>query len=140
MVRIDDEKLIELLLKNSKVKYTELAREFSVSETAIRKRIKSLEKRGVIKGYSLKVDLKKLGYEIRALIGIDTKPEKMIEVLEKLKNDDRIKRLYTSSGDHMIMIDSWFKNSREMIDYVKELDKIDGITKICPATIIEQIK
>ena len=75
MVRFSDLELVKELQKNSKRSYVELAKLFNVTETAIRKRIKLLENKGIIKGYSIFVDAKKIGYNINAIIGIDTLKE-----------------------------------------------------------------
>lgn len=120
--------------------FLKIAKTLGVSETAVRKRVKKLESEGVIKRYTIEVDPKKIGFEINALIGIDTKPEHYIPVLGKLKEVKEVVSLYSSSGDHMILIECWFKNSRELTEFIKKLNMIKGVTKICPAIILEKIK
>lgn len=132
--------LITILKQDSRKTHVDLAKIFGVTETAIRKRIKKLESQGIIKRFTIEVDLKKLGFEIHTLIGLDTSPEKLINVLEKLKNMDEVVSLYSSSGDHMILIESWFKNMNELSEFVKKLNRIDGVVKICPAILLEKIK
>ena len=140
MVRISDEEIIRLLRKNARMPYTEMAKIFNVSETAVRKRVRKLEGKGVIQKYTIEVDPKKIGYSANALIGIDTKPEHLIPVLEKLKKDRGICALYSTSGDHMIIAECWFADTKELTGYIKKLKAIKGITKICPAIIMEKIK
>lgn len=140
MVRFSDIDLIKELQKNSKRSYVDLAKIFQVTETAIRKRVKLLETKGIIKGYNLFVDIRKLGYNINAIIGIDTRPEQYIAIMQNIKLDSDIINAYSTSGDHMIMIEKYFKNYTELEEYVKKLNKTDGITKVCPAIIIEKIK
>lgn len=140
MVRFSDIDLIKELQKNSKRSYVDLAKIFQVTETAIRKRVKLLETKGIIKGYNLFVDIRKLGYNINAIIGIDTQPEQYIAIMQNIKLDSDIINAYSTSGDHMIMIEKYFKNYTELEEYVKKLNKTDGITKVCPAIIIEKIK
>ena len=139
MVRISNLELVEILRKNARISYVELAKHFGVSETAIRKRIRKLEENGVIKRYTVEVDPKKLGFEINALIGVDTKPERYVQIIEKMKVMEGIKGLCSSSGDHMILLECWFRNSNELAEFVKKLEKLEGVTKICPAIIIEKI-
>ena len=139
MVRISNLELVEILRKNARIPYVKLAKHFGVSETAIRKRIRKLEEDGVIKGYTIEVDPKKMGFEINALIGVDTKPEHYIPVIGKLKLMEEIRGLCSSSGDHMILLECWFRNSNELAEFVKKLEKLEGVTKICPAIIIEKI-
>ena len=140
MVRISDEKLLMELMKNSKIPFTKLAKRFKVTEAAVRKRVKKLEENGIIQGYTIKVNLRKLGYKIHAIIGVDTKPEDMMKVLNKLKKDKRIISLYSSSGDHMIMLETWLGNSDELAEFIGRLERTRGVTRVCPAIMLERIK
>ena len=140
MVRISNLELIKLLRENSRITFVELAKRFNVSETAIRKRVKKLEELGIIRKYTVEVDPKKLGFKLNVLMGIDTRPEDYLQTLDKLKGMEKVISLYSSSGDHMILIECWFKNSEELMGFVKKLGKMSGITKVCPAIILEKIK
>lgn len=140
MVRLTNIDLIKELLVDSRRSYVELAKRFGVTEAAIRKRIKKLESEKIIKRFTIEVDLKKLGFEIHTLIGLDASPEKLVQVLEELQSMEEVAGLYTSSGDHMILMECWFKNMNQLSEFVKRLEKLDGVTRICPAIILEKIK
>ena len=140
VVRISDLEIIRILRENARTPFVKIAEDLGVSETAIRKRVKKLEKEGIIKKYTIEVDLRKLGFEVHALIGIDTKPESFISVLEKLKEIEEVTSLYSSSGDHMILMECWFRNSGELANFVKFLESMEGVTRVCPAIILEKIK
>jgi len=140
MVRISDLEILRILRENSRTPFVKIAKILGVSEAAVRKRVRKLEREGVIRRYTIEVDPKKLGFEVNALIGIDTKPEYYISTLEKLKEMKEVISLYSSSGDHMILIECWFKNSEELTKFVKTLERTEGVTKICPAIILEKIK
>ncbi|MCD6557512.1 MAG: Lrp/AsnC family transcriptional regulator [Candidatus Aenigmarchaeota archaeon] len=140
MVRISNLKILELLKRNSRMSFVEMAKKLGVSETAVRKKIKRLESDGVIKKYTIETDPRKIGFDIDALIGIDTEPEYYISTLERLKQTKEVIGLCSSSGDHMILAECWFKNSNELAKFIKKLEKSKGIIKICPAIILEKIK
>lgn len=140
MVRISNKKLLELMLKNARMSFVEMAKKLGVTEAAVRKRVRKLEENGSIRGYTIIVDPKSIGYSIDALIGIDTTPEKLLAVIRKLKRRSDVLSLYTSSGDHMIMIECWFKTHDELDKFVKMLEGMDGVTRVCPATILEKLK
>jgi len=40
----------------------------------------------------------------------------------------------------MILAECWFRNFDEMKDFNEKLAKMEGVTKICPAIILEKIK
>ncbi|HDM89254.1 MAG TPA: Lrp/AsnC family transcriptional regulator [Candidatus Bathyarchaeota archaeon] len=140
MVRISNIKLLRILRENSRMPYLEIARILGVSETAVRKRVKRLLEEGVIRKFTVEIDPKKVGYQVVAMIGLDTKPEALISVLEMLKKLENVQSLYSSSGDHMIMMECWFKDYNELSRFIKSLEGIEGTTRICPAIILEKIK
>ncbi len=140
MVRISEKELLTFLIRNARIPYTHLAKKLGVSEGAVRKKIKLLEKKGVIKGYYAKIDCKKIGYKIDALIGIDTRPDGFLNVIEALKKNDKVLQLWTSTGDHMIMFRAWFKDNDELLNFTKRLKRMKEITRICPAILIEEVK
>jgi len=140
MVRFSDFELIKLLMKNSRTPYVKLGELLGVSEAAIRKRIRKLEEDGVIRRYTIEVDPKKLGFKVNALIGLDTVSERFIAVIEELKAMEEVLSLYSASGDHMILLECWFKDSDELTRFVKRLESIRGVTRVCPAIILEKLK
>lgn len=140
MVRISNIRIIEILQRNSREPFVKIAKELEVSETAIRKKIKKLEKDGIIRRYTIELNPRKLGFQVDALIGMDTEPEYFIPTINKLKRMRKIIHLYSSSGDHMILMRCWFKNSDELGSFIKKLYSIKGVKRICPAIILEEIK
>ncbi|WP_461863287.1 HTH-type transcriptional regulator LrpA [Thermococcus sp.] len=136
-----DKIIIEMLTKDARTPFTEIAKVLGISETAVRKRVKSLEEAGVIKQYTVKVDPTKLGYHLVSLTGVDTLPEKIFDVARKLEEFDFVKEIYLTSGDHMIMTEIWAKNGEDLSDIISnKIGKIEGVTKVCPAVILERLK
>jgi len=127
-------------MENARMSFVEIAKRLGVSETAVRKKLQKLEELGVIRRYTVEVDPRKLGFNIIALIGLDTAPESYIRVIDVLRKDDRIVKMYSSSGDHMILIEVWFRDSEEMSEFVKKLNDMEGVTRVCPAILIERLK
>ncbi len=140
MVRISDYDLVKLLMENARRSYVEIARILSVSEAAVRKRVKRLEDLGIIKGYTIEVDLKKLGYELVAIIGLDVDPEHLLRVMEGLRRCEEVMKLYLTSGDHMLIAECWLKSSQELSNFVKSLESREGVRRVCPAIVLEKLK
>ena len=63
-----DWQLLELLQKDARTGYAELARQVGLSPPAAAERVKRLEDAGVIRGYRAEVDPQRLGYAIEAVI------------------------------------------------------------------------
>ena len=64
--------------------------------------------------------------------------DKLIQHIAKEMKD--VKCLCSASGDHMIMVECWFKHSKELSDFLKNLKTMDGVKKICPPERITGIR
>jgi len=136
-----DTRILELLEEDARRSFTEMAEKLKVSESSIRKRVSALQKEGVIKKFTIKVDHAKLGLNTVAIVGIDVDSDKMLEIAQKLCDFKDVKCVATSSGDHMIMLEVWAKNGKELNNLITEkIGKIDGVRQICPALILEKLK
>lgn len=140
MIDIKDQTILELLEKNARISYMEIARKLEISETAIRKRIKKLEENEIILGYKASVNYKKLGFSNKVIMGVDCESKKYLKVIEDLKQFEEIKNLTTSSGDHMIMFEVWVKGMSELNQILEKVNQIEGVTESCPSIIHEDIK
>ncbi len=135
-----DRRIIEILSRNARSTFTEIARELGITDVAVKKRLTKLEQRGVIKGYTVIVDPEKLGYKNVALIGVDTEPDKILEVARRLAEKKYSKNVYLTTGDHMIMVEVWAGENGDMMRIIEEIGKLEGVKKVCPAIVLEKIK
>lgn len=65
-----DWRLLELLQEHGRMSFSELGRQVSLSAPAVTERVRKLEERGVITGYSATVDVAKLGLPIEAIVRV----------------------------------------------------------------------
>lgn len=136
-----DRQIIEILLKNARTPFTEIARHIGVSEALIRKRVENLERKGVIKKYTIEVDPAKMGYNTVTILGIDVEPQYLLSVAKELSILSETRYVATSTGDHMIMAEIWTRDGNELANLMADkIGKIKGIKKLCPAIILERVK
>jgi len=135
-----NEVILRALLKNSKTPLTDIASELEISETAVRKRIKRLELVGAIKGYTIIVDPHYFGYDGVSLVGVDSESEALLKVFESINILPEVRYGALSSGDHMMMFEVWCKTSVELNKFLKNIEKIEGVTKVCPAVLLKRVE
>lgn len=72
MVSLDkiDRQILALLQENARISNLELAESVNLSPTPCARRVKQLEDAGVITGYSVTTDPRKLGYQLSVYIAI----------------------------------------------------------------------
>jgi len=143
MVRVSydeiDIKILELLKKNSRMSFVEIGKKLNLSEGAIRKRVKKLEKIGILKRCTVDINYKMLGIKL-AIIGIDTDPDAIFEVANKIKKFGKnVEKVYISFGDHNILVFFYYLKNNELEDFLKFIGKIEGVMKICPTILIEEV-
>lgn len=68
-----DRKILELLKNNAKLTTQQISKHTMIPVTTVHNRIKKLEQAGIIKGYTLKLDHKKIGLGIAAFILVTVK-------------------------------------------------------------------
>ena len=56
-----DHKILDLLIDNSRIPFTDIAKKLLISAGTVHVRVKKMEDAGIIKGSSLALDYKKLG-------------------------------------------------------------------------------
>lgn len=121
-----DLQIIQEMLENADTPYAELGKKLFVSGGTIHVRIKKLEEFGVVKGKRLKVNLKKLGYDITAFVGIFLEKSSMYDIVAKeLEKIPEIVRLNYTTGNYSMYIEVVCKD----IDQLK-LVLHDGLQKI----------
>ena len=136
-----DKEILTILKDNVRTPFLEIAKQLKISESTVRKRASNLESSGVIKKYSAVIEPTKMGYGSVAIVGIDVQPEKFLDVANRLTEFDNVKFVATSSGDHMVMTGIWMDNAFEPRDFItNKIEKIDGVTRTCPAIINERLK
>ncbi|MCK4435411.1 Lrp/AsnC family transcriptional regulator [Candidatus Bathyarchaeota archaeon] len=143
MVEVDvlDLKILALLQEDGRASFTEMAGKLGLSESTIRKRVQALQKRGVIKKFTVEIDPYKIGIRTVAIVGVDVDPAKLLEASQELCEIKEVRSVATSTGDHMIMTEIWTRDGRELTKLIsKSIGKIEGVKKICPAIILEKLK
>ena len=69
-VEDSDRTIVQLLARDGRLSYTELAKAAGLSTSAVHQRVRRLEQRGVIKGYVALVDTATIGLPLTAFVSI----------------------------------------------------------------------
>ncbi|MGU3412889.1 Lrp/AsnC family transcriptional regulator [Enterobacteriaceae bacterium C23F] len=80
-----DRRIIACLTKDARVSLKVLSAEVGLTSPSTAERLKRLEERGVIEGYSAKVNLAALGYTLQALVRVKPLPGTLLKVEKYLQ-------------------------------------------------------
>jgi Lrp/AsnC family leucine-responsive transcriptional regulator len=115
-----DTRILAELQADARLTMAELGRRVHLSQPAVTERVRRLEAAGVITGYRATVNLKALGYGIRALIRVGR--AEYARVVKAIQTTPEVLSAYNVTGD-----DSWIVEIA-VID-VAHLDAV--VTKFC---------
>lgn len=114
-----DKILLNELGKDSKRSVQELSKATKIPSTTVYNRIKDLEKEGIIKHYTVKLDNKKVG-KIQAFFEISVNPSVNVsEFLKKIKADE----IYSVAGDYQFLIKSTFNDLGGVYSFTAQLQQ-----------------
>ena len=124
-----DYQILDVLIKDSRTPYLEIARKCHVSGGTIHVRMNKMQEMGLIKGTRLILDMSKLGYDVCCFIGIFlNKASSYPDVLEQLKDIKEIVELHYTTGAYSIFIKVMCKSISNLQDLLmNRLQVISGV-------------
>ncbi len=131
-----DKKLISLLLENARSSTSNLARKMGLSRTTIQERIKKLEARGIIKGYTIKLssELENKVLTSHVTVQIEAKTEE--KVIQQIKQISAAYSLYTISGEFDLIVILRAESTNELDAALSQLIYIEGVKRTKTSIIL----
>ena len=125
-----DLKILNVLSKNAKMPYTEVAKKVFVSGGTVHVRMRKLEKMGVVRGTKLDIDYDKLGYNISSYMGIYLEKSFLYkETVKSLKKIPEIVEIHAITGQYTIFIKIICKDTSHFRNFLDTVHKVKGITR-----------
>ncbi|MBU2938640.1 winged helix-turn-helix transcriptional regulator [Lacinutrix sp. C3R15] len=123
-----DHQILDMLIENTRVPFTDIAKKLLISAGTVHVRVKKMEDAGIIKGSSLTLDYKKLGYSFIAYVGVFLKNTSQTKfVLERINEISNVTVAHITTGKFNIFCKIRAKNTEHAKDIIFRLDDIEGI-------------
>lgn len=137
--------VLSLLKQDSRLTADKIANSVGATEAQVRSTIASLEKRGVILGYTTLTDDSAMGGGIvEALIEVRVNPmygRGFDAIAEEIYSFDQVKSLYLMSGGYDLAVFIEGKNLREVASFVSEkLSVMDKVLSTATHFILKKYK
>lgn len=126
-----DYQIIAAMMENAEISYADLGKKLFVSGGTIHVRMKKLQELGIAKGNRLQVDMKVLGYDITAFVGIYLEKSSLYDTVAKeLQKIPEIVRLNYTTGNYSMFIEIVCKDINQLRYVLHDaLQKIKGIER-----------
>jgi Lrp/AsnC family transcriptional regulator for asnA, asnC and gidA len=142
--------IIETLVKDARTSFRQIAKTLNVSPDTIIDRYTALQEKGVIRGTTITLNPKEIGYSAMAVFMIDTSPMEISKnqfdssvILEKIIRMRNIIVASKTVGDHDLLAIGVVKDFNHLFEIRNEIAAIPGvkdmevsfwseITELCP--------
>jgi DNA-binding Lrp family transcriptional regulator len=135
-----DEKILKHLLVDARQSARHLAHQLNVSTVTMISRIKKLEKKNIIEGYSVRLNHEALGYDITGIIEVATKKGKMLEIEKEIAKTENVCAVYDITGDADILVIGKFKDRQSLSEFVKKVSSIPNVENTITHLVLNTVK
>ena len=116
-----DLRILGLLQEDCRLSFNKIANKLNVSVGTAVNHVKSLEKKGVLKGYTAVLDSSKLGYNLTVVIMIQAEGTYLSEVENEIAKTSNVVALYDITGDYDAIAIAKFKDRASLNTFIKNL-------------------
>ncbi|MCD6593928.1 Lrp/AsnC family transcriptional regulator [Candidatus Bathyarchaeota archaeon] len=135
-----DLQIISLLQEDSRLSFNKMAKELGVSVGTVCNRIKILEEKGIIKGYTAVVNPIKIGYGLTAIILIQAEGKHLVDVEREVAKMKHIVSVYDITGDFDIAVIARFKDIFGLNTFIKRLLAMPYVKRTVTNVVLNVVK
>jgi Lrp/AsnC family transcriptional regulator for asnA, asnC and gidA len=132
-----DLKILDILKKDSRTPFTEIASILGVSDSTIHVRLKKLRDDGVLRGFTLDLNEELLGKKVHGLAMIDVNLGHLEEVVSKLAINKNVVRIYETHGANDLIVQIDAEDLDELRKVIMDTRKIENISSTALTTILK---
>jgi len=135
-----DVKILEIITDDARQSYRKIAKKIGVSTLTVLSHMKKMEQNGVILGYGAKIDHRKLGLILTAIIDVKTTKGHVAlgeKVLAKLEN---VYGVWGVTGQSDAVILAKFTDTSMLSEFIQKILANPNIESVNTHVVLETIK
>ena len=141
MQDILDQKIIEILISNGRITWAELGNLLGLSAPASADRVRRMEEKGIIKGYTALINHKSLGYTLMAFVSLSlSHPNYKQKLLDFVKDASEVLECHHTLGcdDYLMKIRCY--STEHLATFLNDqLKQLPGVLKTSTTMILSSI-
>jgi len=123
-----DRTLLRLLRRNARAPIAELAVAAGLAPSSVHERIRRLERRGVIRRWTVEVDAGALGVPVTAFVSVDAEAPTS-ELMPALREIECVEECHSVAGDPSFLLKVRVTDPDALLSLVDELHSLRGVTR-----------
>lgn len=119
-----DKQILQMLRKNSRESFATIGKKVELSAPAIGKRVKQLEDKGIILGYSLKLNDEKFGVTVKAYINLTIHQSSTLRTAyNQIIHQEEVQRCDRITGEDRLCILGYFKSNKDLVTFLERISQ-----------------
>ncbi|MFL0251955.1 Lrp/AsnC family transcriptional regulator [Clostridium neuense] len=113
--------ILEELQKDSRLSIRELSKHIKLSPPAVTERVRRMEEDGIIEGYTIKINKKRLGLSIDCIIKVTMRNGQYEKFKDFIKEYKRSEWCYRTAGDGCFLVKLSVKTLDEIEEFINNV-------------------
>jgi Lrp/AsnC family transcriptional regulator for asnA, asnC and gidA len=136
-----DRRILNLLMQDAKLPYSEIARQLHVSGGTIHVRMTRLEEMGVVRGATLDLNLQKVGYGIQAFLGIFLLKSSFCDsVITRLRDIPEVTSVHFTTGSYNLFARIACRDTQHLRNVLHDrVQQIEGVERTETLISLEEV-
>ncbi|MFH0955381.1 MAG: Lrp/AsnC family transcriptional regulator [Candidatus Micrarchaeota archaeon] len=135
-----DHKILQTLLEDGRASFSQIARDVDLTDVAIKKRVESLKRKGVISSISANINFRVLGFENPVFVQIRTEIAKNKDIIKKLQAMDSVIELHQVLGEYNFLAKVLVTDLSSAEKTIGMLGQVDGVLDVKTLVAVSQLK
>jgi len=136
-----DRVILRSLRENARMSLQDMSRRSGISDATIQFRLKRMKANKVIEQFTIMANPAATGYQITAIMLVQTDNEKHDQVVKALAKVPDITEVYGILGEHDLFLKVWSKSLEELNTLINDrIRSIEGIEDLHEIVVVERAK
>ena len=135
-----DLRILGLLQQDSRLSYNKVARKLGISVGTAFNHIKNLEKKGVLKGYTILLDSNRVGFGLTTLIMVQVEGGHLLDVEDEVSKTSNVIAVYDLTGEYDAAVIAKFKDRDSLNSFIKNLMTIPHVKRTVTSVVLDVVK
>ncbi|MFX1486927.1 MAG: Lrp/AsnC family transcriptional regulator [Promethearchaeota archaeon] len=135
-----DVKILKVLLSEAKLSNRQIAKRVGVSVNTVISRIRKMEEKRIIKGYTAVLDHEMLGYDLTVITEITVSEGRLLEMEKEIAKIPNVCAVYDVTGLIDAIVVAKFRNREELSKFTKGLLALPFIERTNTHLVLTTVK
>jgi DNA-binding Lrp family transcriptional regulator len=135
-----DLQILSLLQKDSRLSFNKIADCLGLSVGTAFNHVKNLEKKGVLKSYTILFDSEKIGYGLTALILVQAEGGHIGDIEGEVSKEANVVAVYDITGDYDAALIAKFKDRADLSIFIKSLMGAPHVQRTMTSVVLDVVK